>query len=99
MFRRSERGCAAPRQVTVWLDGQPCQVPDTLSVAAAVLHLHGWQGYRRHHDGSTRAPLCMMGVCQECLISIDGRPNRQGCLEPVYEGMRIERQQGERHAD
>ncbi len=34
----------------------------------------------------------MMGVCFECLVEIDGVPNRQGCLRNVTEGMRIRRQ-------
>jgi hypothetical protein len=36
----------------------------------------------------------MMGVCFECLLAIDGVPNQQGCLIPVVEGMRIDRQLG-----
>jgi len=39
-----------------------------------------------------RAPLCMMGVCFECLVEIDGQKNRQGCLVRVRKGMRIKRQ-------
>jgi len=35
-----------------------------------------------------------MGVCFECLIEIDGMPNRQACLTPVREGMVVRRQQG-----
>jgi D-hydroxyproline dehydrogenase subunit gamma len=97
MFRRSERACQSVRHVQIRLDGVTVAVPDTLSVAAAVLKVHGWQGYRRHHDGSSRAPLCLMGVCQDCLITIDGKPNRQGCLVSVNEGMNIERQGGENH--
>ncbi|MGC3873495.1 (2Fe-2S)-binding protein [Halomonas sp. GXIMD04776] len=97
MFQRLDASSTPVRHVQIWLDGTPHQVPDTLTVAAAVLQLRGWQGYRRHVDGSLRAPLCMMGVCQECLITIDGRANRQGCLEPVAEGMRLERQGGGAH--
>ena len=99
MFQRLDTTAATTRHVRIWLDGEPHRVAETLTVAAAVLQLRGWQGYRRHVDGTPRAPLCMMGVCQECLITIDGRANRQGCLEPVVEGMRIERQGGDRHAD
>jgi predicted molibdopterin-dependent oxidoreductase YjgC len=50
-------------------------------------------------SGSPRAPYCMMGVCFDCLMEIDGVPNRQACLVPVAEGMRIRRQQGARKAD
>ena len=39
-------------------------------------------------SGAPRAPYCMMGVCFECLVTIDGVGNRQGCLVPVREGMR-----------
>lgn len=97
MFRRSERARQPGASVTIRLDGEVVSVADTLSVAAAVLHVHGWQGYRRHLDGTPRAPLCLMGVCQECLITIDGIPNRQGCLEPVRDGMVIERQEDTPH--
>jgi hypothetical protein len=49
--------------------------------------------------GAPRAPYCMMGVCFECLLEIDGEPNQQGCLVTVRAGMRIERQLGKRKAD
>jgi predicted molibdopterin-dependent oxidoreductase YjgC len=37
-----------------------------------------------------------MGVCFECLLEIDGVPNRQSCLVPVREGMRLQPQRGAR---
>ena len=43
-----------------------------------------------------RAPYCLMGVCFDCLVVIDGVGNRQGCLVPLREGMRIETQHGRR---
>ncbi|GEK48286.1 (2Fe-2S)-binding protein [Bisbaumannia pacifica] len=91
MFKRLDNAAPAA-MVTIWLEGQPHSVPATLSAAAAVLWLVGATGYRDHAAGGHRAPLCMMGVCHDCLITIDGQPNRQGCLVPVAEGMRLERQ-------
>jgi predicted molibdopterin-dependent oxidoreductase YjgC len=38
----------------------------------------------------------MMGVCFDCLVMIDGAPNRQACMTEIREGMRIERQDGAR---
>ena len=38
---------------------------------------------------SARAPFCMMGVCFECLVTIDGMGSRQACLVEVREGMRV----------
>jgi sarcosine oxidase subunit alpha len=40
----------------------------------------------------------MMGVCFDCLVTIDGEGNRQACLVRVREGMRVETQQGTREA-
>jgi sarcosine oxidase subunit alpha len=38
----------------------------------------------------------MMGVCFDCLVTIDGVGNRQGCLVPVSPGMKIDVQKGKR---
>jgi predicted molibdopterin-dependent oxidoreductase YjgC len=78
--------------VTIDIDGHAvaCQEGDTV---AAVVMLHGSKPYRRSIlSGSERAPFCMMGVCFDCLIEIDGVPNQQGCLRRVEPGMRIRRQ-------
>ena len=72
--------------VLVEFEGEPVRVPAGLTVAAALL------GHTNSADGSERAPHCLMGVCFECLVEIDGIPNRQACLTPVAEGMVIRRQ-------
>lgn len=46
--------------------------------------------------GAPRAPYCMMGVCFDCLVEIDGIPNRQACMTIVRDGMHIRRQRGAR---
>ena len=38
----------------------------------------------------------MMGVCFDCLVTIDDVGSRQACLIPVRDGMRVETQQGKR---
>ena len=81
--------------VTVTVDGDTLRVPAHFTVAAAVL-LHGGISRTTPVSGSPRAPYCMMGVCFDCLMEIDGAQNRQACLVPVAEGMRIRRQQGAR---
>jgi len=47
-------------------------------------------------DGSPRAPYCMMGVCYECQLEIDGRQNQQSCLVKARAGMVTRRQRGAR---
>ncbi len=39
-----------------------------------------------------RGPFCMAGSCSNCLVRVDGVPNRFACQTPVAPGMRIERQ-------
>jgi NADH dehydrogenase/NADH:ubiquinone oxidoreductase subunit G len=38
----------------------------------------------------------MMGACFECLVEIDGEPNRQACMTPVTEGMKVRPMKGAR---
>lgn len=47
-------------------------------------------------SAAPRAPYCMMGVCFDCLMEIDGVGNRQACLTPVAPGMQVRRQRGAR---
>jgi predicted molibdopterin-dependent oxidoreductase YjgC len=80
--------------VTLHFEGQPISVPAGVSVAAALL-LKGAEPFRTTPvSESPRAPYCMMGVCFECLVEVDGKPGRQACLTPVRDGMIIRRQQG-----
>ena len=69
------------------------QNDDGKTVAAALLG-DAHAGYTSIHPltGERRAPFCMMGTCFECLVEIDGQPNRQACLTIVREGMDIKRQ-------
>lgn len=44
--------------------------------------------------GEPRAPYCMMGVCFDCLVTIDGVANRQSCLTEVVAEMQVSFQNG-----
>ncbi|NUO87211.1 MAG: (2Fe-2S)-binding protein [Cupriavidus sp.] len=80
--------------VTLTFEGQPLKAPAGATVAAALL-LNGVAPFRTTPVTSApRAPYCMMGVCFECLVEIDGKPGRQACLTAVRDGMVIKRQQG-----
>ena len=80
--------------VTVNIDGQDVSVAAGDTVAAAVLTLDLLPTRMTPVSGAPRAPLCMMGVCFECVMEIDGVLNRQACQVQVSEGMRIRRQHG-----
>lgn len=83
-------------RLTVIINGDTVGVPPGFTAAAAML-LHGTGATRTTAiSGENRAPYCMMGVCFECLMEINGEPNQQGCLVIVTEGMRINTQHGKR---
>ncbi|HKS15437.1 MAG TPA: (2Fe-2S)-binding protein [Pseudomonas sp.] len=96
LFQPVKSEARATRTVRLSFNGQPLTVPAGLSVAAALL-MSGVQRFRATPvSEAPRAPYCMMGVCFECLVDIDGVPNRQSCLIEVAEGMRIRSQEGAR---
>ena len=45
-------------------------------------------------SGAPRGAFCMMGVCYDCLVEIDGAPNRQACMVAARVGMTVQRQHG-----
>lgn len=75
--------------VTILVDGVPRRVRDDVTVAVALLGL-GVTAFHRSIGGEPRGPVCGMGSCHECRVSIDGRTGIRSCLEPVREGMRVE---------
>ncbi|WP_440534669.1 (2Fe-2S)-binding protein [Variovorax sp. YR566] len=61
---------------------------------SAVLHFRDGAVFRRtpKHQ-APRGLFCGMGVCFECLVTVDGRAATRACLTPAREGMRIETEQ------
>ena len=96
MFRRLYD--APQRAVAVTIDGRPVEARAGDSVAAVLLAEGIQQTRVSAVSGAPRAPFCMMGVCFECLVTIDGVGNRQGCLVPIVDGMAIETQKARREA-
>jgi D-hydroxyproline dehydrogenase subunit gamma len=76
------------RSLLLYINGAAIEVPEGSSVAAALAHALGH--VRRSPSGTQRAPLCGMGVCFECVVRIDGQPDRRACLSTVAAGMQIE---------
>jgi predicted molibdopterin-dependent oxidoreductase YjgC len=84
--------------VVISVDGARVEARAGDTVAAALLAAGLTSTRTTPVSGAPRAPYCMMGVCFECLVTIDDIGNRQGCLVPVSEGMRVETQKGKREA-
>jgi D-hydroxyproline dehydrogenase subunit gamma len=78
-----------PPDLRVLINGRAIRVAPRTTVAAAIAQA-GLIVYRRSVRGAGRGPLCGMGSCQECRVTIDGLPDCLSCLVPCAEGMRVE---------
>lgn len=95
MFQKASLSVLA-RKVRVTLDGTPLDVDAMDTVAAVLLAQPQLWSRLSPVSRSPRAPYCLMGVCFECLVTIDGVPSQQACQVQVRAGMRIERPLGKR---
>lgn len=98
MFRPLD-GLGAQRRVTLLVEGRAVPARDGESLALALLEA-GIVAFRETPvSGAPRAPLCLMGVCFDCLLQVDGRPNVQACMVRVRDGMQVRLQRGARRAE
>ena len=95
MARRIE-GLARGRPAHLSVDGEPIEAHAGESLAAALAAA----GVRHLCDnperGDPRGMFCLMGVCQECVVRLDGRVV-VACMEPVRDGMEVTLLRRERH--
>ncbi|WP_165311664.1 2Fe-2S iron-sulfur cluster-binding protein [Vibrio ziniensis] len=69
------------------VDGKAFVLDEPMSVAAALATV-GDGSSRDSVSGQRRAPVCGMGICQECRVMIDG-VRRLACQTPCSDGMSI----------
>jgi hypothetical protein len=74
--------------ISVSINGQITLVSQDISVAAA-LAISGDPVTRISVSGQARAPLCGMGICQECRVSINGIAHQLACQTMCQAGMQI----------
>lgn len=92
---RFAAGVARGPEVELVVDSQPVRAFEGESVAAALLAA-GRRTLRTtacFHE--PRGMYCGIGVCFDCVMTIDGRPNVRACQTTVRAGMRIESQPGD----
>jgi predicted molibdopterin-dependent oxidoreductase YjgC len=70
------------------IDGHALRVAPGTTLAAALV-LSGTGCSRTSVSGQRRAPLCGMGICQECRVTVDGQ-RRLACQTLCRDGMRVE---------
>jgi hypothetical protein len=70
------------------VDGEPVPAFAGETVATVLLAL-GRRTFRHTGHGAPRGLYCGMGVCFDCLVTVDGVENVRACLTPVEDGMVI----------
>ena len=73
--------------ISITVNGRPVEVVKGTTVAAAVM-MAGEPCYISV-AGDERAPLCGMGICMECRVTIDGLAQQRSCQLLCAPGMQV----------
>ena len=79
-----------PAPVSITVEGQKVTAHPEESLAAALIAAGLWRFGEGEDPARPRTAFCMMGVCQQCLLRLDGRLV-QACLTPVAAGQEVTR--------
>jgi sarcosine oxidase subunit alpha len=74
--------------VPLTVNGKRVGAPEGSMVSTA-MWLAGETAFRRSVTGEPRGPLCGMGICFECRVTINGRKHVRSCQVPCAPGMEI----------
>jgi aerobic-type carbon monoxide dehydrogenase small subunit (CoxS/CutS family) len=77
-----------PEMITLSVNGKPVTLAEGSMVSAAVM-MADVESFRRSVTGEKRAPLCGMGICFECRVTIDGQAHCRSCQIPCENGMDV----------
>ena len=77
-----------PETVTLAVNGVAVEMPAGSMVSAAILKT-GTYAFRRSVTGEPRGPLCGMGICFECRVTINGHAHARSCQILCRESMDV----------
>lgn len=81
----------------IFVDGRPVRAEPGQTVAAA-LWAAGVRSWRTTREaGAPRGLFCGIGVCFDCLVTLDGVPNQRACLAPARPDLAVTTQLGHGH--
>jgi predicted molibdopterin-dependent oxidoreductase YjgC len=80
-------------------DHRPVPLRPGQSIGAALIAagIRSWRTTRR--ESRPRGIFCGIGICFDCLVTVDGAPNQRACLVAAAPGMDVRSQEGTGHAD
>ncbi len=80
-------------------DGEAITALPGQSIGAALIAA-GHRSWRTTRiNGAPRGIFCGIGICFDCLVTVNGRPNRRACLVPASSGDVVVTQEGTGYAE
>ena len=91
--RRIQGGAKRGQAFSIVVDGDaiPAHPGETIGAAMAAA---GLRTFRKTPTGSPRGMYCGMGLCHECLVTVNGDPNQRACRTLAFPDTRVETQDG-----
>ena len=81
-------------QIQIVLNGESMMITDGQTVGAFLLE-QGQRSTRTTRFGlKPRGMFCGIGICFDCLVTVNGVTNRRACVTRVKEDMSIQTQDG-----
>ncbi|MDG1996763.1 MAG: (2Fe-2S)-binding protein [Emcibacteraceae bacterium] len=76
-------------EITFYFDGKQYSGYEGESISAALLRA-GVTNIRTPAFGGSRGIFCGMGVCQECVVEVDGK-KQESCRTGITQGLKVTR--------
>ena len=77
------------KEVKLQINNNAVSVLEGSTVATAIFESET-KSFRKSVSGESRFPLCGMGICFECRVTINGVKHQKSCQILAEDGMKIE---------
>ena len=85
----SESSPNQARAITIFIDGQPVIAHEGETIAAVLLAEDQREFRYTPKENEPRSLFCGIGVCYDCLVTVNGQANVRACQTSVTDGMQI----------
>lgn len=82
---------------TFQFDGAPVEFRPGQTIGAALVAARRPSWRTTRVNGSPRGIFCGIGVCFDCLVTVEGQPNQRACLVRAEQGLDVTAQEGTGH--
>ncbi len=79
---------------TLSFDGRPIKIEPGWTIGAALIAagIRSWRSTRT--EERPRGLFCGIGICFDCLVTVNGQPSLRACLQPAADGDVVTTQHG-----